>query len=203
MKSTSYMYFCQQEFWQRYSNIELNKNDSHFNLAYWNMVVTPPPSPTSWHRAYHKNRSAVNCCKSRAISRDKILTSTKGHNSVIFWQVILTFRSGQYQCTCKFDQNSSIYSQDIELKWNSDVNQGQQLCNYLMKTDNKNVNVDLVNMEAHTNFKILSRNVVLVPTKGNNSVIINLAKMACTNLNLGLAKINAWLYYRWNQESLA
>ena len=57
----------------------------------------------------------------------------------------------------KFDQILSIYSQDIERKRNSVINQGPLLSTNVRKTVCNNPNLDLVNINANTKFgKLLS-----------------------------------------------
>ena len=64
----------------------------------------------------------------KILSGNKILTSIKGHNSV----KILRKMTGNNpkldlvndDVHTKFGQIQSIHSQDIERKWNSDINQG-------------------------------------------------------------------------------
>ena len=56
------------------------------------------------------------------ISKNGILTSTKGHNSVEKFRKISS--AGHNTAYTKFHQNPSICSQDIKWKQNSDINQG-------------------------------------------------------------------------------
>ena len=64
----------------------------------------------------------------KILSISEILASIKGHNSVENEQKILFNHANLYlvnfNAHTKFDQNPQINSQDIELKQNSDIDQG-------------------------------------------------------------------------------
>ena len=68
-----------------------------------------------------------------------ILTSIKGRNSVKILQKMIgnnpKLDLGSVDVHTKFGQILSICSQDIERKRNSDVNQGQLLCQNFVKND--------------------------------------------------------------------
>ena len=75
----------------------------------------------------------------KILSGNEILMSLNGCNSVTNWRK-LTLNNPKLDVVninacAKFGQNSFIHSQDIELKQNSDVIQGPQLCNELTKMD--------------------------------------------------------------------
>ena len=85
----------------------------------------------------------------KILSRNEIPTSIEGHNSVTYLQKLMcnnpnlnVFNINAY---AKFGQIPSTISQDIERKWNSDVNQGRKLTH-------KNPNLGLVKINAYAKF---------------------------------------------------
>ena len=62
----------------------------------------------------------------KILSRNETQTSIKGHNSVANLRKLSVTIPSQININAyaKFGQNISIYSQDIEQKQNSDVNEG-------------------------------------------------------------------------------
>ena len=52
----------------------------------------------------------------------------------------------------KFGEILSIYSQDIERKQNSEINQSHNSVTYLRKMTGNNPNLDIVNMNAYIKF---------------------------------------------------
>ena len=59
------------------------------------------------------------------LRKNEVLTSIKGHNSVEkFGKISCVSHNTAYTI---FHQNPSIYSQDIERKQNTDINQGPRL----------------------------------------------------------------------------
>ena len=68
----------------------------------------------------------------KILSKNQILTSIKGRNSVAYWRKTKIYNTNLDLVTdnvyTKFRLNLSIRSQDIEQKPNFDVNQGPLLC---------------------------------------------------------------------------
>ena len=75
-------------------------------------------------------QSLVSFCQFvlKILSKNRILTSIKGSNSVANLRKTMTYNTNvdlvNDNVYTKFDLNQSIRSQDIEQKLNSDVNQG-------------------------------------------------------------------------------
>ena len=94
----------------------------------------------------------------KILSRNKILTTVKGHNSVINLQKMACNNPNldliKVNAYAKFDQILSICSQDIERKGSFD-NQGPQPCCKLMRN---NPNIDLVNIKAYEIFGLIPSN---------------------------------------------
>ena len=75
----------------------------------------------------------------KILNRNEILTSIKGQNSLINLQK-LTWNNpnldlADMNASAKFGQIPSIRSQDIERKWNSDINQGPSSAITLLQID--------------------------------------------------------------------
>ena len=64
----------------------------------------------------------------KILSDNEILTSFKGHNSVLKWEKLMLNNPNldviNINAQTKFGQNPFLLSQDIERKWNSDIIQG-------------------------------------------------------------------------------
>ena len=124
----------------------------------------------------------------KILSKNQILTSIKGRNSVaklrktkICFTNLDLVTDNVYT---KFCLNLSIRSQDIEQKPNFDVNQGPLLSSrFSKKTMIYNIKVDLVDDYVHTKFGLnrsirfqdIEQNSILTSIKGSYSVV-NLPK---------------------------
>ena len=97
----------------------------------------------------------------KILSKNRILTSIKGSNSVANLQKTKIYNTNidivNDNVFTKFGLILSIRSQDIEQKPNSDINQGPLCCKFA-KTIIYNTNVDLVNDNVYTKFG-LSRSI--------------------------------------------
>ena len=92
----------------------------------------------------------------KILSKNRILTSIKGSNSVANLQKTKIYNTNidlvNDNVFTKFGLILSICSQDIEQKPNSDINQGRNSVANLRKTMIYNTNVDLVDDNVYTKF---------------------------------------------------
>ena len=119
----------------------------------------------------------------KILSKNRILTSIKGSNSVANLQKTKIYNTKidlvNDNVITKFGLISSIRSQDIKQKANSDVNQGPLLCCKFAKNNDLQITTYILSMiKCIQNlvliglfvFKILSKNLILTSIKGRNSV---------------------------------
>ena len=120
----------------------------------------------------------------KILSKNRILTSIKGRNSVANLQKNTKIYNTNidlvnYNVFTKFGLILSISSQDIEQKPNSDVNQGPVLCWKFAKNNDLQTTTYILSMIMCKQnlvliglfvFKILSKNLILTSIKGRNSV---------------------------------
>ena len=92
----------------------------------------------------------------KILSRNEILTSYKGHNSVINWQKWMLnnpkLDDVNINAYAKFGQNPFIRSQHIERKQNSDVFKGHNSVLNWRKFTLNNPELDVVNINASKKF---------------------------------------------------
>ena len=92
----------------------------------------------------------------KILSKNQILTSIKGSNSVANLRKTKIFNTNidivNDNVYTKFGFNLFIFSQDIEQKPNSDINQGPLLCCKFAKKLIYDTNIHLVNDNVYTKF---------------------------------------------------
>ena len=124
-------------------------------------------------------QNLIKCCPSvlKILSRNDILTSIKGRNSVTNLRKMTVNNPKLYLVNInvytKFDQILSICSQDIERKRNSDIYQGAVTLLHICETFKmvNNHNLDLVNMNVYTKFgQILSFRSQYIERKRNTNI---------------------------------
>ena len=119
----------------------------------------------------------------KILSKNQILTSIKGRNSVANLRKTKIYNTNvdlvNGNAYTKFGLNLFIRSQDIEQKPNSDVNQGQLLCCKFAKKQFFTILTKILSMIMCIQnlvlirlffFEILSKNSILTSIKGRNSV---------------------------------
>ena len=92
----------------------------------------------------------------KILSKNRILTSIKGSNSVANLRKTKIYITNidlvNDNVFTKFGLNLFVLSQDIEQKPNSDINQGRNSVANLRKTMSYDNNIDLVNDNEYTKF---------------------------------------------------